>query len=126
MMDLPFLETSIKVRYDVLADAVKDHFDNALAATSAKAEIEKVVAILYAEGKVEGKNATARDANVKVMLKDSYDCLEVLVEDERHAYLRKQLAEIDVAKYRAILRIAELADTEKQTTHYEKGEINVS
>jgi predicted Zn-dependent protease len=107
-MNIQELEKQIDEGYKVLIVTTDRYRQVAEKVRSREAELERLILDAYAQDKIAGKNATERKASEQAVF--GADVLEIddLKAQEAEAYRKKELAEIDVSRLRAILRIQEL------------------
>lgn len=108
-MDIRELHDKMIEAYDELKDACNEYRETACQTKELERLFDQKKSKLYDDGMINGRNAEARDAQVIMFLNEDYEALMVSKAAEDLAYKRKEQAEIDVAKYRSILRIEELA-----------------
>ena len=95
--------------YDELKDATNEYRNIAREVKEIERQFELKKAQLHDEGKINGRNKEAREAQAIMLLNEDYEDLMLAQSKEDLAYQRKEQAEIEVEKYRAILRIEEIA-----------------
>ena len=98
----------ITVAYQYLIESTKDYAANSEHVIETKAELDKNIAMAYANGSVQGKNQSERDGWIAQNFEKQTKALEVAQSDERKAKLQLDIARIEVEKVRALLRLEEL------------------
>lgn len=108
MLELEKLYEKIEEAYTALELATKDYEDILINIAELQAEIEVKKSGLYNDGKIDGKNAQIREAQLNQYLEKEYEELHRLEQGKAHYFTSRRMAEIRVEKYRALLRIHEL------------------
>jgi predicted Zn-dependent protease len=107
-MNIQELEKQIDEGYKVLIVTTDRYRQVAEKVRSREAELERLILDAYAQDKIAGKNATERKASEQAIFAPDMKAIDDLKAQEAEAYRKKELAEIDVSRLRAILRIQEL------------------
>jgi len=101
-------EEIVNNAYAVLEDAKKKLFVVGEKVITRKLELEYAKLSALSSGKIEGKNAELREAAAREYLEAEYESLESAEVDERRARQDYDIAEIEVYRVRALLRLYEI------------------
>jgi uncharacterized protein (DUF2225 family) len=94
--------------YDELNNALQNANHNMQAYIEAKYHLDNAVSRAIADGTIQGKNADERKAAIEVYFAKRIEDMRGLQQDADLARLQVDLAQNNVAKVRALLRIDEL------------------
>ena len=108
MIELEELQVQMEHAYNRLSESTWKYRAQAMVVKGAEREYERQKLLLYAEGKIVGKNQTERDACEQQLLEEVIVSLNNLRDEEADLYMKLELNRIRVEHLRATLRIAEL------------------
>ena len=112
MIDLEVLRENLDIAYTKLSDTTEKHTLQAQLALSFKTDLARAELMLYSRDEVEGSNQKRRDAFLYLHFKEANDGIDYANCKLDKLHLDKELALIEVAHFRALLRIAEIQQVE--------------
>jgi hypothetical protein len=102
------MESVINTAYDNLFVHKKNFEEKDIAFIEFKSSLDIQIAQAIVDGKIEGKNETERKANVEIVFGVENKRLRSISKDVAEARLQLDLAEIEVSRMQALLRLAEI------------------
>lgn len=115
MIDLDELQASFDEVYKELMGNTWKYRVQAQAIWVAEQELAHLKLEAYAEGEIQGKNATEREANEFKLFEDAIVAIDEMKKEEARLYRMMEMSRIKVEYQRATLRIQEIV------YHMEKG-----
>jgi hypothetical protein len=113
-MNLQELQEKVEKAYNGLEYIITQYAEAARLVEHRKHEMKFKEAGLLLGDTIDGKNQAIRDAQLLVAMEYDSDKLFDLEQDEYVNRVRKEVAEIQVAHARALLRIAELMEVKDE------------
>jgi hypothetical protein len=107
-MDIQVIRNSLNSCYDRLINAKSDLFKVSEIALLAESDLKKSKVIAINSGGIDGKNETIREGQLRDMLKDKYDYLELKQKDQREFSNMVQIYQLDLNRWRDMLHIWEM------------------
>ena len=101
-------ELTINTAYSILAEKKQALADKAEKVIEFTYKLETKKAVALQDGTIEGKNAEIRDAVAREFLKIEYDDLKLAEYDESVARVEFDIAQFEVSRVQALLRLAEV------------------
>ena len=104
------LINEVKTVYSAASRTAYEYRETAVKCATLESVIKTERARLFNSGVITGKNAETREAEIQTLLVDEYEELMKAEFTRDQAYALKELAEINLARVRTILRVYELSD----------------
>jgi len=99
----------VRTMYNKLIEATAKEQALGISLAVSKKNLEVLTLTAIAEGKIEGKNAQARDASAYEMFKDEHENVILLEQQYTEAQNQRRLAQLEVDCIRDIIRVEELS-----------------
>ena len=94
--------------YNALSESTWKYRAQAMVVKGGERELNYTKLFAYADGKIEGKNATEREANEHKLFMSTIHLLDDAKDEEADLHMKMELNQLRVDSLRAKLRIAEI------------------
>ncbi len=101
-------EAVISEAYQKLSKARFDHWQSHERLLRRRAEFQKARANCIADGQLEGRNETIREAQARQLLPDQFAAIELAEIEERQAAIGVELCRIEIERVQALIRYLSL------------------